>query len=199
MKPSGLHTNLTQTNPTLPHPTTPPPPLPPEPTISHTPPHQLLSKSPLPISVGKVIIRKVNIYESPILTAKYYDKTVYIVLDMGAQTSLISKAKADLLNMKIYSTRHTAVQIDGVTDLKVLGEVHCSFIRSNIELFFDALVVNKMGANIEILGGANFHKENDVWPRMWDDTITLKGTVTVPSASPTLLALDSFVLRTNSL
>ena len=47
--------------------------------------------------VGLIKIRKINIYESPILTVKYKNTPVHIVLDSGATASLISLNKAKQL------------------------------------------------------------------------------------------------------
>ena len=101
-----------------------------------------------PISVvNNAVIRigRINIYESPILSVTFKNKTIHIVLDTGATASLISLAKAVELKLKILPTVHRAVQVDGVSDLKVLGEVHTEFIRGSLVGW---LVVNKMGTAI---------------------------------------------------
>ena len=64
---------------------------------------------------------------------------VYIVLDTGATTSLISKHMADILLLNIIPTKHKVVQIDGESNLQVLGEIHTKFYRKNTELSFSAL------------------------------------------------------------
>ena len=149
-----------------------------------------------PLHIGMLSIRKINIYDSPILAAlSTCGKTLYLALDSGATASLITAKKANQLNLKIYKTNHKAVQVDGITDLKILGEVHTIFKRGDIELYFDALVVDKMGQEVDILAGTNFHVENDVDPRMAKHTITIHGTMTVPCASPTLLSLDQLDSR----
>ena len=110
-------------------------------------------------------IRRINIYESPILSVTHKDKTVHIVLDTGVTASLISLAKANELKLKILPTIHRAVQVNGVSDLKVLGEIHTEFQRGNLGLQFSALVVNVLGA--DLLGGTNIHKENDIYLGKW--------------------------------
>ena len=47
---------------------------------------------------------------------------IYLLLDTGATSSLVTKSKADELNLQIHSTTHKAIQIDGETNLKVLGK-----------------------------------------------------------------------------
>ena len=100
-------------------------------------------------------ICKVNIRESPILACSYNDKTVYLVLDTGATASLISEKQAKDLNLRLYPTTQKAVQVDGETDLPILGEVHTSFTRGNLSLKFDGLVVANLG--VDILAGTPFH------------------------------------------
>ena len=144
-----------------------------------------------PISAVKtdvIKIGRINIYESPILSVKAMNKTHHIVLDTGATASLISLAKAQELKLKIYPTVHRAVQVDGISDLKVLGEVHTEFERGNHVLHFSGLVVNKLGTSI--LGGTNFHKENDVYSRLAKDTIVIKGTNIFQSTPVEILKMD---------
>lgn len=112
------------------------------------------------------------------------------MLDTGANASLITEKKARQLKLKIHRTSHTAVQVDGVSDLRILGEIHTIVRRNNVELHLDALVVNHLGADVDILAGTNFHVENDVSSRMAKNTITIQGTLTVQCASPALLTLD---------
>ena len=101
------------------------------------------------ISIGRI-----SVHESPILTVTRMKHTVHIVLDSGATASLICAPEAERLKLKIWPTMHKAVQVDGVTGLKVLGEVHTEFHRGDLVLSFDALVVNKLGTLV--LGGTNF-------------------------------------------
>ena len=143
----------------------------------------------MPSSDEKIIkIRKINIYESPILSVNHELKTVHIVLDTGATASLISKSKTDELKLKIYPTQHRAVQVDGVSNLKVLGEIHTEFKRGNLKLLFNALVVNELGT--DLLGGTNFHKENDIYSRMAKDTIVIQGTHCFQSTPVEIMKLD---------
>ena len=133
-------------------------------------------------------IRRINIYESPILTATYKSKTVHLVLDTGATASLISLSKATELKLTILPTTHKAVQVDGISDLKLLGEIHTEFTRGNLTLQFSGLVVNKLGT--DILAGTNFHKENDVYSRMAKDMIVVKGTNIFQSTPVEIMKLD---------
>ena len=55
--------------------------------------------------------------------------TVHIVLDSGATASLICAPEAERLKLKIWPTLHRAVQVDGVTGLKVLVKCTLSFVE----------------------------------------------------------------------
>ena len=140
-------------------------------------------------SENTIKIRKINVFESPILTVKKGDKNVHIVLDTGATASLIALRKAKELNLKILPTAHKALQVDGISDLKVLGEVHTQFQRGPINLTFSGLVVNKLGT--DILGGTNFHRENDIYCRIAKDTIVIDGTKMFQSTPVEVMRLDN--------
>ena len=148
-----------------------------------------MTTKPNSTETTKVIkIGRINIYESPILSVTYENKVAHLVLDTGATASLISLAKATELKLKILPTVHRAVQVDGISDLKVLGEVHTEFQRNSLSLQFSGLVVNKLGT--EILAGTNFHKENDIYSRMAKDTIVIKGTNIFQSTPVEIMKLD---------
>ena len=116
---------------------------------------------------------RVSIYESPIFTVTKDNIQIHIILNTGATASLITLAKAKELRSSINPTTHKAVQVDGVSDLKVLGEVHTHFYRGQIQLQFSGLVVNHLGT--DVLGGTNFHTENDIYCRMSQGSIVVKG------------------------
>ena len=124
-------------------------------------------------------IRRINIYDSPILTVSKGNHTLHLVLDTGATASLMSQEKASELNLQVLPTQHRAVQVDGISGLKVIGEVHTEFTRNNIKLQFSGLVVNKLGT--DILAGTNFHTENDVYCRMAQNVIVVQGSHTFQS------------------
>ena len=69
-------------------------------------------------------IQKFNIYEFPILTVTYGTPTLHCVLDIGATASLISYNKVQDLHLKSWPTVHTAVQVYGISDLKVFCGSH---------------------------------------------------------------------------
>ena len=138
--------------------------------------------------VGLIKIRKINIYESPILTVKYKNTPVHIVLDSGATASLISLNKAKQLKLLISPTSHRAIQVDGISNLKILGEIHTQFSRGDLTLYFNALVVNNLGT--EVLGGTNFLKDNDIYSRMAKDMIVIKGSNIFQSTPAAILEME---------
>ena len=115
-------------------------------------------------------------------------QTVYIVLDTGAQASLISLAKALELKLKIEKTSHQAIQVDGTSSLKVVGELHTTFEVGNHCLYFDAIVVQDLG--VDILAGTAFHKDNDVYARMSNNTIVVGGSSTFIPVAPATMELN---------
>ena len=142
------------------------------------------------VTPGSVVrIKRVNITESPILALSHHSRTVYLVLDTGATASIITLKMAKLLNLQIYRTGHSAVQVDGESQLPVLGEVHTTFSCGSQILHFSGLVVSQLG--VDILAGTNFHVENDVFSRMAKGTIHIGDTCTLQSAPPALLTLDT--------
>ena len=133
-----------------------------------------------------------NIYDSPILTLTHTkdkgERTVYLILDTGATTSLAKLAKVKALGLKIYPTAHRAVQVDGQSTLKVVGEVHTYFTRGTTVLSFSALVVADLVT--DFLAGTNFIIENDVTISMAKKKVTIGDALTVPTTPNTVLQLD---------
>ena len=142
-----------------------------------------------------VRINRVNIHDSPILACSANKRTIYLLLDTGATASIMSQRMTQLLNLQVFPTTHKAVQVDGQSQLPVLGEVHTSFTRGSIALNFSGLVVSNLG--VDILAGTNFHVENDVFTRMSKGTIHIGDHCVVQSSPPSLLSLDSLNNRSN--
>ena len=132
-------------------------------------------------------ISRVNIRESPIFACSYQNHTIYLVLDTGATASLISEKLARNLNLRLYPTTQRAVQVDGETDLPILGEVHTTFARGKLSLKFDGLVVSNLG--VDILAGTNFHVDNDVYSRMAKGTIHVGNSHVFQSTPPAMLKM----------
>ena len=58
------------------------------------------------------------------------------------------------LNLKNSKTTRKAVKADGITKVKVLGEVSTSFTRGDLMVNFQALVIDNMG--VDLIGGTDF-------------------------------------------
>ena len=132
--------------------------------------------------------QSLNIYDSPILVLSHDSNTVYLTLDTGATTSLAKEEKVRALGLKILPTSHRAVQVDGKSTLKVVGEVHTLFTRGTTVLPFSALVV--AGLVTDFLAGTNFIIENDVTISMAKKKVTIGDTLTLPTTPITVLQLD---------
>ena len=76
---------------------------------------------------------------------------MHVTIDGGATVSFITWAKAKSLDMNILKTSQDAIQADGISQLKIVGEVHENFHRNKIDITFDALVCENLSGT-DILG-----------------------------------------------
>ena len=129
-----------------------------------------------------------KIYDSPVLALSHGSHTVYLILDTGATTSMAKEEKVRSLGLKIHKTSHKAVQVDGKSTLKVVGEVHTTFARGSTLLNFSALVVSDLVT--DFLAGTNFIIENEVTINMAKRKVTIGDNLTVPTTPNTVLQLD---------
>ena len=120
-----------------------------------------------------------------ILSVNYKNTLVHLILDTGATASLISMEACKRLNIPMQTTKHKAIQVDG-EQLDVVGEIHIKLQRDSILLDFDALVIKKMSS--DFLAGTGFHKDSDIYSRMADDKIVIKGKHYINSTPPIALA-----------
>ena len=99
-------------------------------------------------------IQRVGIAESPEFNVKLNKVTVSAVLDTGATGSMIQLNICEMAGIKVYPTCHKAVQADGYSHLKVVGEIHTTVvIDDEVELKLNALVVVSLKQSL-ILGMA---------------------------------------------
>ena len=163
--------------------------------VPHTPYHRLVNRSPVEAEIQKIIIKRVSAFSLPIMSALHYGKIQYLLLDYYAETSLMTINKCKNLKLRVFPTNFKALRIVGVSNLIVLGECYTSFIRGKHELMFAALVVNNIGAGIDILAGANFLKINDVAFRLATSEIYIKGTMKIPITPPSVFNLEGMKPR----
>ena len=108
-------------------------------------------------------IRKVDVVSSPYVWVKYGKHDVPLTLDTAAETGVIQYEYALSLGVPILKTSTSAVNADGKTDLKTVGEVHMTFTWENRPLKFNGLVVKDLSD--KVLAGGHFMSVNDVYAR----------------------------------
>ena len=104
----------------------------------------------------------------------YNHHAINLTLDTGAETSMIKSSTANKIGAVIHKTKQTALQADGITPLKVTGEVHLVLSRNSHTLHLDALVVSDL--DVDVLAGTPFMVTNDIAIRPAKQQITIKGT-----------------------
>ncbi len=77
------------------------------------------------------------------------------------------------IGASIQKTTQKALQADGVTQLKVVGDVHLILSRSNLSLHLDALVVDNL--DVDGLAGTPFMITNDISLRPAKQQVTVQG------------------------
>ena len=104
--------------------------------------------------------RLVSTKQSPHFKAFFGHHPVNLTLDTGAEISMIKTSIAKDIGAIIKKSNQTALQADGLTPLKIIGETHLTLSRGNKTLKLEALVVNEL--DVDILAGIPFMTANDV-------------------------------------
>ena len=91
-----------------------------------------------------------------------------------------------------------ARQADGVTPLKVEGEIHCELTRGKYSFILDALVVDKL--DVDVLAGTPFLTRNDIATRPARHQIVIQGSDVVhygrqQNSNATVRRTQSYLLR----
>ena len=115
----------------------------------------------------------VSVKQSPTLRHSLTTIPLLLTLDTGAETSMIKSCVANKIGATIQKTSQKALQADGITQLKDVGEVHLVLSRSNLNLQLDALVVDNL--DVDVLAGTPFMITNDVSLRPAKQQVTVKG------------------------
>jgi len=119
------------------------------------------------------IVQRVSVIESPQYKVKMNDIIITMVLDTGCTGSLISSDICNLADVEIQPSNHRAVQADGDSHLKVVGEVHTYIQLSDcLVLPVDALVVSKLKAGFIV--GMAFMKRHKVTIDMGNNTLSFQ-------------------------
>lgn len=116
--------------------------------------------------------RRVSTKQSPILRAFYKHFPLQLTLDSGAEISMIKQSVAEYIGARVTSTSQSALQADGVTPLKIIGETHITLSRGPNDLLLEALVVNDL--DVDILAGIPFMATNDIAIRPAKLEITIR-------------------------
>ena len=124
-------------------------------------------------------IRRVSTRRSPYLKCFLLQFPVFVCLDTGAESNLISKRFALLVGVQIYSASQGAVQADAKSPLEIVGEVrNLTLVRGPYNFSFDALVTEKDFG--DIIGGEPFLDANDIAVRSSKRHIIIHGRDVVP-------------------
>ena len=107
-----------------------------------------------------VSTRLVSTKESPHFKAFYEQYSVKIILDTGAEISIIKASVAQHIGTVIKKSNQSALHADGITPRVIVGETHIMLSRDNIELASDALVVDEL--DVDILADIPFMSTNDI-------------------------------------
>ena len=110
-------------------------------------------------------VRRVDIVSSPVLNVFFGAKPIHLTIDGGATADILSMTTAKRLGFKVWSSTQSAVMVDGVSKLQVLGEVHEQLVRGEWKFSLDALVVKDLDPSIEVIAGIPFQTRNDIATR----------------------------------
>ena len=116
-----------------------------------------------------VNLRKVDVASSPYLSVQYGCTTVSMLLDSGAETSLIELDYAKSLKIPISATTTSASLADGSSSLRIVGEVHTVFTKGDQNFKFDALVAEHL--TDKVIAGIPFLTAHDIYARPSRKTI----------------------------
>ena len=124
-------------------------------------------------------IRRVTTRRSPHLKCFLFQFPVFICLDTGAESNLMSRRFAVSVGVKIFTATQGAVQADPRSPLVIIGEVRgLSLTRGPYTFTLDALVTEQDFG--DIIGGEPFLDSNDIAIRSSKKQIIIHGRDVVP-------------------
>ena len=103
---------------------------------------------------------RVNIFQSPHITAHYGHNAIKLTMDCGATSNLINITFAYRLGFPLKPACQGAHQADGRAPMSVLGETHIFVSRGKWSFQLDALVVKEL--DIDFLAGMPFLSINSI-------------------------------------
>ena len=160
--------------------------------------------APPPHTSARIVSRRVSTKQSPHFNAFYRHHPLKLILDTGAETSMIKASVARSIDAPIARTSQQALQADGVTPLVVVGETHLTLSRADKHLTLDALVVEDL--DVDVLAGTPFMITNDISVRPAKGQVLIQGSETLAynlepnagSCAPAVRRTQSYVLRSSS-
>lgn len=123
------------------------------------------------------IIRRVDVFASPVLNTTVNNKISKWTLDSGSESDCITEEECTRLKLKWRPTKHTATQGDGWTPLNTIGEIHFVAWYGHHQLIFNGLVVKSL--QTPVLAGMPFHIVNNVQVNYCKSVITLDDCCTI--------------------
>jgi hypothetical protein len=122
-------------------------------------PDILCVETPNDMAYDGPTVSRVSVRSSPHIEAFHNQVPLRILLDSGAESSMIRADEAERLGLKI-SPNATQIpsQADGGRMSGVLGECKATFYRHKLPLYFDALVVSELAS--PIIAGNPFLESN---------------------------------------
>ena len=141
-------------------------------------------------------ICRVNIIQSPVLSAFFHDHPVQLTLDTGATTNMVRASATDYYGFSVSPASQMARQADGVTPLDVVGEIHCQVTRGQHSFQLDALVVRQL--DVDILAGNPFMTCNDIAVRPAKRQIVIGGSEIVNYGRSNHISSHSNIRRTQA-
>ena len=106
------------------------------------------------------LVNRVQVRQSPYLDAFHNHNSVRITIDSGATGNMIRASTVQYLGLKYSNSSQLAHQADGLSPLKVIGEIRVSFMCGNHKLHFEGLVVENL--DVDVLAGMPFMEVNDI-------------------------------------
>ncbi len=141
------------------------------------------------VAAGPLSIRRVQCDISPFFYAFYRHYVVKVVIDSGAQSSMISASFVKRVNLKQEPTLHGARQLDK-SSVKVSGEIRFELSFGSITLPIDGLVNEHL--DCDVLAGVPFCKGNKIVLDMPNDEISIQGNTIPYGCKPDSLQHDIF-------
>lgn len=121
-----------------------------------------------------VIHRRVTTRRSPYLKCYIEHVVVWVCLDSGAESSLISRRFAVSIGLSIKRATQGAVQADAKSPLNIVGEVNNVVVtRGSHSFILDALVTERDFG--DVIGGEPFLEKNDIALRPSKKQIIIRG------------------------